>query len=368
MLLDLTRLGLIVFDVFFPIFGIFFDPFMIFATGLLGGFVSGFLGIGCGVIITPVLMELGIPPLSAVSTQLCHAVGTNLSNFLSYKRKQDVDFELALYILIGGFFGAACEWATLKYSPNTETVFHKFAYLYILILFIFGSIMLTQSIKTIRNGNKVLYGSGVMMRRWMVYLPFHKVFKRSRAEMSVFVPIFVGFLAGIIVSSLGGGNNIFIAPIITYLIGRISPVVQGTTALAGFVITAIVAMVYAERDYYCDLLFVTILFMGASIGVWCGVNLTYNIKRHYINIIAALIVFLMASRMAFRSFSSSYDQISETHQYLSDLFIFQFARENSIIYTTICIFLICVAAFISEKLLQKLAEKRKQSKKKRRIS
>lgn len=352
---------------FFPVSGMFFDPFLIFSTGLIGGFVSGFLGVGCGVIITPVLMELGIPPLTAVSTQLCHAVGTNLSNFLSYQRKQDVDFQLALYILIGGFFGAACEWVTLKYSPNTDIIFHKFAYVYIVILFIFGSIMLAQSVKNILKGNKTLYGQVVMMRRWMLYLPFHKIFKRSRAELSVFVPIFVGFLAGIIVASLGGGNNLFMAPIITYLIGRISPVVQGTTSLAGFVITAIVAIVYAERGYHCDFLFVAILFTGASIGSWCGVNLTYNIKRHYINAIASVTVFLMASRMAFRSFGSSYERGIDLHnQDLTSSIIFQFARESSMIYTAVCIFLICVAAFISEKLLQKLAERGRQDKKKRR--
>lgn len=355
------------FNIFFPISGIFFDPFIIFATGLAGGFVSGFLGVGCGVIITPVLMELGVPPLAAVATQLCHAVGTNLSNFLSYKRKQDVDFHLAVYILIGGFFGAACEWATLKYSPSADTVFHKFAYVYIIILFIFGTIMLAQSIKTILKGNNPLYGSIVMMRRWMLYLPFHTVFKRSRTEMSVFVPIFVGLLAGIIVASLGGGNNLFMSPIITYLIGRISPVVQGTASLTGFVITAIVAMVYAERGYHCDFLFVMILFAGASIGSWLGVNLTYNIKRYYTNAIGAFVVFIMAVRMAFRSFGSSYTRIMESRiQDLSGSVIFQFAQRSSLIYTALCIFLICIVAVLSERLLQKLADKRQQTRKKRR--
>ncbi len=354
-------------EIFFPVSGILFDPILVFSTGLIGGLTSGFLGVGCGVIITPVLMELGIPPLTAVSTQLCHAVGTNFSNFLSYQRKRDVDFQIAIYILIGGFFGAACEWATLKYSANSNIIVQKFAYLYILILLIFGTIMLVQGIKTIVNGAKSSYSSGVMMRRWMLYLPLHKVFKRSRTEMSIFVPILVGFLAGIIVASLGGGNNLFIAPIITYLIGRISPVVQGTTSLAGCVITAIVALVYAERGYYCDFLLVSILFAGAAIGSWIGVNLTYNVKRHYINIAAAFTVFLMAARMIFRSFSHHpYQNTTPLPiQNLADSLTFQFACKNSVIYTAVCIFFVCILAFLTEKFLQKIAEKRKRKLKRR---
>lgn len=355
-------------QIFFPISGLFFDPIIILLTGLAGGLVSGFLGVGCGVIITPFLMEFGVPPLTAVSTQLCHAVGTNMSTFLSYKRKQDVDFQLALYILIGGALGAACEWAILKHSPDSKSIIHTFAFIYIFVLVVFGIIMLYQSIRVMMNGQKTSYGSTVMMRRWMLYLPFHKVFKRSRAEMSVFVPIFVGFLAGVIVASLGGGNNLFMAPIITYLIGRISPVVQGTTSLVGFLITAMVAIVYAERGYNCDFLFVMILFAGASIGSWIGVHLSYNIKRYYINAIAAFVVFIMAGRMASMVlFGASYKVASTAPQDLSQSILFKFAHESSMIYTAICIVLICISALISEKILQIIAEKERQRRKRKKI-
>ena len=351
------------FKMFFPISGLFFDPILIFSTGLVGGFVSGFLGLGCGVIITPFLMELGIPPLMAVSTQLCHAVGTNLSSFLSYNRKKDVDFQLVAYLLMGGIFGAACEWITLKFSHSPKTAVNKFAYIYIFTLVIFGIIMLVQSIKTIINKKQTVYNSSVMMRRWMLYLPFHKIFKRSRTEMSICVPIFVGFLAGLIVASLGGGNNLFMAPIITYLIGRISPVVYGTTALAGCVITSIVAVVYAERGNCCDFLFVLFLFAGASIGSWIGVKLTYNIKRHYINMVAALVVFFMATRLAFKTFGKfAYHAVQQQVCDLSKSFIFKISKNSVVMYTIVCIFMIAVIAFIIEMLLQYASDKRKNKK------
>ena len=343
---------------FFPVTGLFFDPFLIFSTGLCGGFISGFLGVGCGVIITPVLMELGIPPLIAVSTQLCHAVGTNFANFLSYNRKRDVDFQLAAYILFGGCLGAACEWMMLKYSSNSGAVLVKFVYVYVSVLIIFGFIMLFQSVREFRNRNNKNIFSTVMMRRWMVYIPLHQIFIRSRTEMSVLVPIFIGFLAGLLVASLGGGNNLFMAPILTYLIGRISPVVHGTTALSGCMITAIVSMIYSKSGYCCDMLFVIILFAGAGIGSFIGVKLTYNIKRHYINTIAAIVVFLMASRQIFKLINGSFSNQNNQNIDLSKSFLFKLAHENSITYTFICICLISIIAYVFDRMLQKLSDKR----------
>ncbi|MDR1488248.1 MAG: sulfite exporter TauE/SafE family protein [Holosporales bacterium] len=346
------------FSIFFPISGVSLNPLLILGTGVLGGIASGFLGVGCGVVITPFLMEFGIPPLTAVSTQLCHATATNFSNFLSYRRSRDVDFYLTMYILLGGIVGAAFEWLTLKLFHGTEIILQKFVFVYIATLFIFGVIMLRQSTNSIRIGkNKPSYRQTFMMRRWMLYLPIHKIFKRSRVEMSIFVPLFVGFLAGTIVTSTGGGNNLFTTPILTYLIGRISPVVRGTTSLTGFVISVIVTIVYAERGYNCDFFFVAILFLGAAFGIWIGKILTRIIKKEYINIIAALSVFIIATRMVIKTFFLENSFLVDTPQDMSNSIIYNFTSQSPVMYAIACISLICLAAVFFEKLLRKITKR-----------
>lgn len=352
-------------NMFFPITGMFLDPLLIFSTGLFGGFISGFLGIGCGIIITPMLMEFGIPPLIAVSTQLCHAVGTNLTNFLTYKRKMDVDYHLAAYMLLGGLLGAATEWFMLNFSNSSKAVFNKFLYVYITILIIFGFVMLFQSYKAWKHKDKKKHLKTVSMRRWMIYLPFHKIFIRSRAEMSILIPIFVGFLAGILVSSLGGGNNLFMTPILTYLIGRISPVVNGTTALVGCVITAIIALVYSLSDYCCDMFFVLLLFAGAAFGSWIGVKFTYKVQRFYIYAVASIIVFMMASRQIFKLINHSFSGGLNLKADLSKSVFSKLFDINSFEYTLLCLLIIIIIALVYERLLQNLADKRKIKIKKR---
>ena len=304
-------------------------------------------------------MEFGIPPLIAVSTQLCHAVGTNLTNFLTYKRKMDVDYHLAIYMLFGGFLGAATEWLMLNFSNSSRAVFNKFLYVYITILTIFGFVMLFQSYKAWRHKKNRKYLKTVSMRRWMIYLPFHKIFVRSRTEMSILILIFVGFLAGILVSSLGGGNNLFMTPILTYLIGRISPVVNGTTSLVGFVITAIIALIYSLSDYCCDIFFVLLLFAGAAFGSWIGVKLTYKIQRFYIYAVAALVVFMMASRQILKLINHSFSTGINLKAGFSNSVFSKLFEINSFEYTFLCILIIVIIALIYERLLQNLADKHK---------
>jgi uncharacterized membrane protein YfcA len=344
----------------FPVVGQDLDTILIFAVGLLGGFISGFFGVGSGVVITPALIEIGLPTPIAVSNQLCHGVGVSTTNFLSYKRKCDVDFHLAAYILLGGFIGAAFDWFIFQYLNGASSTSDIFILAYIVILSVVGCIMLVQGAKEWKRKDAPRkYSPGVMMRRWMVYLPFHTIFIRSRTEMSIFIPVFIGFLAGMLAPSLGGGSSLFMIPIITYLIGRISPVVNGTTSFTGCIITGIVTLTRAYENCYCDILFVLILFTGAAIGTWIGVGLAYNIRRCYINVFAALIVFMMASRQVFRLMSdySALNMYATADK--SDLKIFHIAFDSPIMYTITCIAIMVIVAIISERLLQKIANKRK---------
>ena len=342
---------------YFPISDIYFSIVTIFCTGLLGGFVSGFLGIGCGVIITPLLVDLGLSPFTAVSTQLCHAVGTNFTNFLTYKKKTDVDYHFAWYILVGGLLGSICEYIFLKYASNAQSIVNKFTYIYISALTMFGFVMLRQAYEAWKNSNKITKIKSIMMRRWMLYLPKHKIFVRSRTEMSIIVPIFIGFLTGILVAALGGGNSLFMTPIVTYLIGRISPVVNGTTSLAGCIITAIVALIYAANNYFCDIYIVFILFTGASIGSWIGVRYTYKIKRYYIYAFSACIVFLMAIKQFYKMIIS---HDSYAPRPISSSALIDFISKHQLLYTLTVIGLILFYSYTCHKYLNILAKRYKK--------
>jgi uncharacterized membrane protein YfcA len=264
-------------------------------------------------------------------------------------------------MLIGGTMGIICEWMFLDGRSTQKTAFNRFAYIYVAVLIITGIAMLLQSVSEWKNKpDRQSLLKSVMMRRWMLYLPFHRIFVRARAEMSVIIPIFVGFLAGVLVASLGGGSNLFMVPVIAYLIGRISPVVNGTISIVGGVITMVIALVYARSGYHCDAGCMLLLFAGAALGSTMGIKLTYKIRRRYAYAIAVVAVFAMAARQVLKlvtgSFSGSDGSIGT---FASIGLPAKWAHDDPIMYTVICLSAIIVAAFMYEKFLQKFFAKGK---------
>jgi uncharacterized membrane protein YfcA len=73
----------------------------ILGVGCVAGFASGLMGLGGGIILTPLLrLLLGIPPLIALATPLPVLIPTAISSSVAYFKHRLQDFKLALYILI----------------------------------------------------------------------------------------------------------------------------------------------------------------------------------------------------------------------------------------------------------------------------
>ncbi len=296
-------------DIFFPVAGVDFNPLILLGLGVLGGFASGMLGVSGGIVITPGLIFFGVPPLIAVASQLINSIGTNLIGFMGYWRRRDVDFGLAVYLFIGGIFGAVSEIYLLDFIHNKQGQgYAKMTIAYVAVLSILGIVMLIQNLKHILSKETRKQKKAITMRYWMIYIPFHRIFKRSRTEMSVLIPFIVGFLTGLLTSTLGGGNNLFMMPIVSYLIGRVTPVVSGTTLLAAFAITTAVSIVHALHQDPFDVYMVLFLLLGSSVGSQAGVRFSYVMPRPYLGLLAGIIVLLISSKfikdliqMGFRS-------------------------------------------------------------------
>ena len=348
-------------EIFLPIADMSLSPLLLFGLGLLGGFVSGMLGIGSGVVITPALMMVGIPPLVAVASQLNHAVGTNLMGFLSYWRQRDVDLSLAAYLLLGGILGALAEIFILKWVQSTGSVSTIMACTYVLVLGVLGMIMLIQNLRTLFRPKKINKKT-VMMRHWMIYFPFHKIFMRSRTEMSVLVPLTVGFATGLLTSTLGGGNSLFMMPIVTYLIGRTSPVVNGTSLLAGFVITIAVTIVHAIHSPVIDIVLVFILLVGGTIGSQIGVKFSYALPRPYIGLIGAAVILFISLQFVIGTPTLAPKQLHLPPTYAIDGqidlrwadMLVQMAQNSPLGYTFFAIIIVAACAILIEHVLHRL--------------
>ncbi|RZI46738.1 sulfite exporter TauE/SafE family protein [Candidatus Finniella inopinata] len=349
-------------NIFFPTAGLSFNALTILAVGLVGGVVSSSLGIGSGVIVTPaLLMLIGVPPLVAVTSQMGNAIGVNLMGFLGYWRKRDVDFSLGFYLFLGGILGAFTEiWLLTRLRHSSDN--HGMAIVYIVVLGVLATLLSIQSIKALFKPKSVQ--RSVMMRPWMIYFPFHKIFIRSRTEISILIPILVGLGTGLLTSTLGGGNSLFMMPIISYLIGRVSPVVQGTTLFAAFLITTVVTVIHCFTRMPFDLVLVFMLLIGGTLGSKLGLFISYIFPRQFLGLLGAGVIYLIAAKFALdfcglttSKFGSNSCSIPTNIPCVNSswtVLISDFMNDSLVVYVLSGIFSIILLAIILEKILERV--------------
>lgn len=286
------------FELTLPIAGVTLNLFLILGLGGVGGFLSGMLGVGGGVIITPALMVLGVPPLVAVASQVNHSIGTNLTGFLNYHRNNDVDFRLGGILLIGGIIGAVLGIYLLRWLNAHGQAVPIITISYIMVLGVMSFVLFRQSLKTLAHYQAAT--KAIHTPYWTRFIGLKLYFTRTRVELSVLLPLLVGMVNGALTSSLGVGNGVFMMPAISYLIGRTSPVVYGTTLLAGIGISVITTFMYAVGTQSVDLFLVLALLGGGILGSQIGVRFGYSLPRPYIGIIGACVILAICLRISWR--------------------------------------------------------------------
>ena len=284
------------YHIILPIAGVTLNPFLILALGWIGGFLSGMLGVGGGVVITPALMILGIPPLVAVASQVNHSIGTNLTGLLNYRRNNDVDFQLGAILLSGGIAGAIIGVFILRWLQTNEQAISVITASYIIVLATMSFVLFRQSIKTLahyRSAAKI-----ILPPSWTRFIGLKLYFARTRVELSIILPFLTGVINGALTSSLGVGNGVFMMPVLSYLIGRTSPVIYGTTLMAGLGISTVTTLIYAIGSQSVDLYLVALLLVGGILGSQMGVRFGYSLPRPYIGMAGAFVILGICLRIS----------------------------------------------------------------------
>src|SRR3990172_8102422 len=85
----------------------------LFLVGFVGGLVSGFIGSGGAFVMTPGMMNIGVPALVAVASNMCHKFPKALVGALKRYQYGQVDVKLGLILGIsaeaGGLYGASIQ-------------------------------------------------------------------------------------------------------------------------------------------------------------------------------------------------------------------------------------------------------------------
>ncbi len=289
-------------DIYLPIAEASLNLFAILGLGGGIGVLSGMFGVGGGFLLTPLLMFIGIPPAIAVATSANQVVGASVSGCLSHWKRNNVDIKMGLVLLGGGLVGSSLGVWIYGLLDQIGQIDLVISLCYVIFLGIIGSLMFSESLRTILRTRKRLTRDsprGQKHHHWMHGLPFKVRFRKSHLYISVFVPISVGVFVGILSAIMGVGGGFVIIPAMIYLIGMPTSVVVGTSLFQIIFVSANITVLQASLHQTVDAVLAILLLVGGVVGAQLGVRLGTKIRAEELRLLLALLVLMMGLKVGY---------------------------------------------------------------------
>ncbi len=264
------------------------------------GFLSGLFGVGGGFLMTPLLIFLGIPPAVAVSTEANQIVASSVSGVLAHMRRGNVDFKMGGILMAGGVIGSSLGVALFSFLQSIGQIDLVIQLSYVVFLGIIGSLMLTESVRTIIRSRKPgAVRSKLHQHNWLHGLPLKMRFRRSKLYISAILPLALGAFVGILAAIMGVGGGFIMVPAMIYLLGMPTSVVVGTSLFQIIFVTANVTLLQSIQTQTVDFLLAGLLLFGAVIGAQFGSRAGALLRGEQLRGLLALMVLAVCIKIGY---------------------------------------------------------------------
>lgn len=290
-------------NLYLPIAEMSVPIYLFIGMGAAVGFLSGMFGVGGGFLMTPLLILSGIPSPIAVGTEAAQIVASSVSGALAQWRRKNIDVKMGTVLLAGGLVGSVIGVQTVKVLRQTGQFDLVITLCYVTLLGIVGSLMLVESLSTMRKSK-----AGQSVRRsgqhnWMHGLPFKTRFPRSKLYISIIPPVVIGVFIGFLSGIMGVGGGFILVPAMIYLLKMPTNVVVGTSLFQIMFVTAATTIMQATWNFTVDIILAMLLMIGGVIGAQLGAAAGARLKGEELRFLMAGMVLLVALRMAYTLFA-----------------------------------------------------------------
>ncbi len=292
-------------QIYLPIAGMPIDIIVILLLGCVVGLFSGMFGIGGGFLATPFLIFIGVPPAIAVSSSANQTIASSMSGILSHYRRNNIDFKMAFFLLIGGFFGSIIGVSIFVYLKKIGQIDLVISVTYVLFLGTIGILMGIESFKVIWQKKHDNYDESKEIRiKYFreLNLPLKTEFPRSNIELSAILPIGLGFFTSILVAIMGIGGGFIMVPAMIYILGMPTTVVVGTSLMQLLFIASFVTFQYAINTYTVDVVLSFFLVLGSAFGAQYGTKIGLRIAPEILRASLSCLIMIVVLKLAWGLF------------------------------------------------------------------
>ncbi len=268
--------------------------------GFLGGTLSGFLGSGGAFVMTPAMMALGVPGISAVSSNLAHKFGKALVGARKHSKMGNVDAKLGICMIIFLLLGVKLAVFLNKYI--LAAMGKSGSDLYISVVFVFLltglSLFIIRDISHSRSGAvKKADSMKLAAKLAQVKIPPMVHFKVANIKISLWFPALVALGTGWLAGTVGVGGFIGV-PAMIYLLGIPTTIAAGTELFLAIFSGAAGSFQYALSGFV-DIRLVLLLYLGSLLGLNIGANATRMVEETKIKLVMAVVIGMAAVSRGF---------------------------------------------------------------------
>jgi uncharacterized membrane protein YfcA len=276
--------------------------YVFLAMGAAVGFLSGLFGVGGGFLMTPLLIFAGIPSAIAVGTETAQIVASSASGALAHWRRRNIDFEMGAVLLAGGVVGSVGGVQLVGILRKMGAFDFFVSICYVTFLGVIGTLMLIESINTIRKTRR---GAAISSRRsgkhtWVHKLPLKARFRRSKLYISTIPPLAIGLFVGLLAAVMGVGGGFIMVPAMIYLLRMPTALVVGTSLFQIVFLTGVTTVLHASTNQTVDVVLAALLIGGGVIGAQFGAIAGERLKGEELRFLLAALVLLVCLRFAWQ--------------------------------------------------------------------
>ncbi len=249
-------------------------------SGLAVGFIVGMTGVGGGSLMTPILLFFGIPPTTAVGTDLLYAAITKAGGVFVHQRKGNINWRITGLLAAG----------SLPAAVLTLLVMHQIG---------FESKHVNSTIKIALGVTLVFTALTIVFKQKLLHWSHNSnaIFTRMSMVQREKATIVTGVILGVAVTvtSIGAGA---LGTVALFLVYPILPVARlvGTEIAHAVPLTLIAGLGHAGLgNVNWDLLIN--LLIGSLPGIYIGSHLTAAVPEKVLRPVLASIMILVGAKL-----------------------------------------------------------------------
>jgi len=251
-------------------------------AGLAVGFVVGLTGVGGGSLMTPILLWFGIPPTTAVGTDLLYAAYTKMAGVFVHNKKKNINWKITGWLSLGSIPAALLTLWILDNIKTDVTTINR------VIKYSLGWALLFTSVA-------ILFKTRIA--KFSKKHAGDKFHHESKTQNVLTVAIGIMLGATVTLTSIGAGalgtvTLFFLYPLLP------TPKLVGTEIAHAVPLTLVAGLGHASMGNL-DYMLLGQLLMGSLPGIFVGSMLSGKIPDLYLRNAIAVMLFFAGYKLIF---------------------------------------------------------------------